>query len=85
MKQAHTLESNRQRLGELTRRPWRMLVGGELVNARGGERYQTNSPATEQLLAEVPFAQKADVEAAVQAAERAYPAWRDTPLAQRVA
>lgn len=85
MQQAHTLESNRQRLAQLTRRPWRMLVGGELVDTRGGERYQTTSPATEQLLAEVPFAQKADVEAAVQAAEHAFPAWRDTPLAQRVA
>ena len=85
MQQSHTLESNRRRLDELTRRPWRMLVGGELVDARGGERYQTTSPATERLLAEVPFAQKADVEAAVQAAERAYPSWRDTPLSQRVA
>ena len=85
MLQSHTLESNRRRLDELTRRPWRMLVGGELVDARGGERYQTTSPSTERLLAEVPFAQKADVEAAVQAAERAYPSWRDTPLSQRVA
>jgi betaine-aldehyde dehydrogenase len=79
------LEGNRQRLAELVRRPWRMLVDGELVEARGGHRYTTLSPSTEQPLAEVPFAQQADVESAVQAAERAYPAWRTTPLTQRVA
>ncbi|MCZ4315400.1 aldehyde dehydrogenase family protein [Comamonadaceae bacterium G21597-S1] len=85
MQQVPTLDSNRQRLAELTRRPWRMLVGGEMVDARGGERYTTTSPANGQPLAEVPFAQMADVEAAVQAAERAYPAWRDMSLSQRVA
>ena len=85
MKQEPTLESNRLRLAELTRRPWRMLVGGKMVDAHDGERYTTSSPATGQALAEVPFAQKHDVEAAVQAAESAYPAWRDTPLSQRVA
>ncbi len=68
MQQTPTLESNRQRLAELTRRPWRMLVGGEMVDAIGGERYTSASPSTGQALAEVPFAQKVDVEAAVQAA-----------------
>jgi betaine-aldehyde dehydrogenase len=85
MTKVQTVEGNRQRLAELVNRPWRMLVGGELVGARGGERYATSSPSTGQLLAEVPFAQKADVEAAVQAAEGAYPLWRDLPLSRRVA
>ena len=85
MSMSPSLEDNQRRLSELIQHPWRMLVGGDLVEARGGERYTTTSPSTELPLADVPFAQKCDVDAAVQAAEDAYPAWRDTPLSQRVA
>ncbi len=66
-------------------RPWRMLVGGELVGAGGGETYETASPADGRVLAEVPFAQRSDVDEAVSAARGAFPGWRATPLVERAA
>ncbi len=82
---SNDLQTNRARVAELTSRPWKMLIGGELVEASGGQRYATLSPSTETQLAEVPFAQKSDVDSAVEAAENAFPAWRDMPLSGRVA
>jgi betaine-aldehyde dehydrogenase len=82
---SNDLQYNQRRVAELADRPWKMLVGGKMVEARNGERYATTSPSTEKQLAEVPLAQKADVEAAVEAAEKAYPAWRNMPVAGRVA
>ena len=40
-------------------------------------------PATGELTREVAMASKAPVEEAISAAEAAFPAWRDTPPAQR--
>jgi acyl-CoA reductase-like NAD-dependent aldehyde dehydrogenase len=41
-----------------------MLIGGALVPAADGARYPTYSPATGELLAEVPTASAADVQRA---------------------
>ena len=41
------------------------------------------NPATGQVRAQVAFASAADVDAAVQAAASAFPAWRDSPLSRR--
>jgi acyl-CoA reductase-like NAD-dependent aldehyde dehydrogenase len=48
-----------------------LFVGGEFVEGRGGS-FKTLNPATEEVLAEVAQAEEADVDAAVQAARRAY-------------
>jgi betaine-aldehyde dehydrogenase len=80
----YDLNSNRARVAELAARPWKMLIGGELTSARGGQTYATSSPSTGLKLADVPFAQKDDVENAVRAAEKAVPAWRDTPVSERI-
>lgn len=85
MPRSPSLDDNRRRLAQLVDRRWRMLIGGALVNADGGKCYATQSPSNGSTLAEVPFADVADVGAAVAAAERAFPAWRDTSLNERIA
>jgi aldehyde dehydrogenase (NAD+) len=54
------------------------LIGGEWVPAIGGETIEVINPATRETLANVPRGRAADVDAAVQAATAAFPAWRDT-------
>lgn len=66
-------------------REWGMLIGGEVVGALGGESFETSSPADGRRLGSVPFAQKEDVERAVEAAKDAFPAWKETPLVERAA
>ena len=55
----------------------RLFVDGEFVDAVGGETVPTIDPATNQPIAEVASAQAEDVDLAVAAARRAFPAWRD--------
>ncbi|WP_344475475.1 aldehyde dehydrogenase family protein [Nonomuraea monospora] len=64
---------------------WRMLVGGALVTSVSGRTYEVADPSTEGYLARVPDGGKDDVEAAYQAAARAFPAWRATPPRERAA
>jgi acyl-CoA reductase-like NAD-dependent aldehyde dehydrogenase len=58
-----------------------MLVGGELQ--RGSKTMEVLNPATEKVIAVCPRATPQDVENAIAAAKRAWPAWRDTPVAER--
>ncbi len=53
------------------------LIGGEWVPSVTGRTIDVINPANRDLLASVPESSAADVDAAVQAAERAFPAWRD--------
>jgi betaine-aldehyde dehydrogenase len=55
-----------------------------LTDAQGKATFDTYSPATGEYLATVPFAQREDVYRAAEAAEKAFPAWRDTPVIERV-
>jgi succinate-semialdehyde dehydrogenase/glutarate-semialdehyde dehydrogenase len=55
-----------------------MLIAGEREAARSGEEIEVLNPATEEVLESVPSAGAADVDRAVQAAERAFKEWRDT-------
>jgi phenylacetaldehyde dehydrogenase len=67
-------------------RPKRMLVGGEWLDARSGETFGTENPATGEQIAEVPAADKADVDAAVAAAREAFEGvWRSMAPAGRAA
>ena len=49
-----------------------LYIGGEMVEAASGERFQTISPATEETLAEVAQAGPEDVERGVAAARAAF-------------
>src|ERR1700683_3409874 len=48
------------------------------------EFFDVTNPATTELLARTPMSSPADVDAAVQAAADAFPAWRRTPPGERV-
>ncbi|WP_137890294.1 aldehyde dehydrogenase family protein [Ramlibacter sp. 2FC] len=68
---------HRQALEWLRRGPKRLLIGGEWVDAVSGKTFKTIDPATEQTLTEVAEADRADIDAAVAAARRAFeaPSW----------
>jgi aminobutyraldehyde dehydrogenase len=59
------------------------LIGGEWVEASGGETMEVVNPATGETIAEVPAASAEDVDRAVEAAEKAWPEWRDTTPGER--
>jgi aldehyde dehydrogenase (NAD+) len=59
------------------------LIGGEWVPAAGGETIEVLNPATGERLADVPRGGADDVAAAVEAAARAFPGWRDTSATRR--
>ena len=61
----------------------RNYVGGQWVDAHPNGTQEVRNPATDEPIAIVPLSGAAEVEAAVQAAESAFPAWRATPPAER--
>lgn len=68
---------------QLLQRDFRMLIGGQLVAAKGGETYNSYSPSSGELLASVPFAQLEDVNVAVESAKKAFVDWKRTPPLDR--
>lgn len=61
----------------------RLFIGGEFVDPAEGGTVEVRNPHDGSLLAEVAEARAADVDRAVEAARRAFPAWAATPAAQR--
>ncbi|TMK72685.1 MAG: gamma-aminobutyraldehyde dehydrogenase [Actinobacteria bacterium] len=59
------------------------LIGGEWVDAAGGETMEVLNPATGETIAEVPRASAEDVDRAVQAAKKALVEWRETTPGER--
>jgi len=53
-------------------RPAKMLIDGRMVGALSGQTFEVYNPATGQVIADVPEADKADVDLAVAAARRAF-------------
>jgi acyl-CoA reductase-like NAD-dependent aldehyde dehydrogenase len=66
-------------------RDWKLLIAGELRPAEGRRTFPKLSPVTETVIAQVPDATPADVEAAVSAAHAARKRWRDTVATERAA
>ncbi|MSO58631.1 MAG: aldehyde dehydrogenase family protein [Thermoleophilia bacterium] len=60
-----------------------LFIGGALVEPRSGTWFETISPATEEPLAAVAQAGEADVDAAVEAARAAFPAWAALRASER--
>ena len=58
-------------------------LAGRWCEAAGGARYDIEDPAREQVFASVPDADDRDAQAAVDAAQAAFPGWRDTPARDR--
>jgi acyl-CoA reductase-like NAD-dependent aldehyde dehydrogenase len=59
------------------------FIGGEWVDAAGGETMEVLNPATGETIAEVPQASAEDVDRAVQAAKKALPEWLETTPGER--
>ena len=60
-----------------------LFLGGKWVEPQGRERFSTVNPANGQTVGTFVSATAADVREAVDAAHRAFAAWRDTPAPQR--
>ncbi len=60
-----------------------ILIDGEFRSARSGELIDAIDPATGEVIARFPRCAAADVDDAVQAAKRAFPAWRRTSPLER--
>ncbi len=60
-------------------------IGGAWVDSIGGERHEVISPSTEEPCTEIAIGTKADIDAAVTAARRAFESYSQTSVEERVA
>ncbi len=61
----------------------KLLINGEFVDSQTDQWREVINPATQQVLARVPFATTAEVDAAVASAEQAFKHWCSTPISSR--
>ncbi|MGZ7031482.1 MAG: aldehyde dehydrogenase family protein, partial [Thermoanaerobaculia bacterium] len=61
----------------------RNLIGGELRDPIGGAWIPDFMPSTGKLLADIPDSDERDIDAAVQAAKKAFPSWSRMPASER--
>src|SRR5260370_584573 len=59
-------------------------IGGEFVDGNGHEHLDVTNPATGSVISRVPLSGSAEVDRAVTAAKKAFPAWSQTPIKERV-
>jgi malonate-semialdehyde dehydrogenase (acetylating)/methylmalonate-semialdehyde dehydrogenase len=69
---------------ETTVQKVKLLINGEWVESQTTEWHDIVNPATQQVLAKVPFATAAEVDAAVSAAQHAFQTWKLTPIGARM-
>jgi succinate-semialdehyde dehydrogenase / glutarate-semialdehyde dehydrogenase len=62
-----------------------MLIDGERVSGGGRRTHTVVNPATGEPLGELPLADPADLDRALEAADRGFRIWRDAPTQQRAA
>jgi len=60
-----------------------LFINGAFVKPKSGKYFDTINPATEKPIAKIADAGAADVDAAVKAARKAFPAWTKMPAADR--
>ena len=60
-----------------------LWIDGKHKQAAGARSGEVTNPATGRVIRRVPFCNAADIDAAVQSAQRAFPAWRDAPPLRR--
>lgn len=61
----------------------KMLLDGKFIESKSAEWHDVVNPATQQVLAQVPFATDAEIDAAVASAKAAFKTWKNTPIAAR--
>src|ERR1700761_5337875 len=59
----------------------KILLDGQFIESRSNEWHDVVNPATQEVLAQVPFATDEEINAAVASAKRAFKSWKNTPLA----
>ena len=59
------------------------FVGGRWIPSLAAEFLDVHNPATGETIARTPLSTPGDLDAAVEAAARAFPGWRDTPAITR--
>ncbi len=62
----------------------KLLIGGEFVESQTAEWRDIVNPATQEVLARVPFATVAEVDAAIRSAHAAFKTWKNTPVGARM-
>jgi malonate-semialdehyde dehydrogenase (acetylating)/methylmalonate-semialdehyde dehydrogenase len=61
----------------------KMLLDGKFIDSQTSEWQDVVNPATQEVLAQVPFATDQEINAAVASAKHAYKSWKNTSLATR--
>ncbi len=64
--------------------PIKNYINGQFVNASSSKTMEVISPVDGTLLSTVPMSSSADLDTAVAAAKKAFPAWSRTPIKERV-
>ncbi len=64
--------------------PIQNYINGQFVPATGGKTLEVISPVDGTLLSTVPLSSAADIDTAVKAAKKAFPAWSKMPIKERV-
>jgi acyl-CoA reductase-like NAD-dependent aldehyde dehydrogenase len=60
-----------------------LLIGGEWTDAAGGGTFEDTDPFTGDVVASIPAGTREDAKRAVEAADKAFPAWAQAPPAER--
>lgn len=61
----------------------KLFIGGEWVESKTKEWRDIKNPATQEIIARVPFATAEEVDRAVQAGQKAFQTWKKTPISTR--
>ncbi|MBI3988345.1 MAG: NAD-dependent succinate-semialdehyde dehydrogenase [candidate division NC10 bacterium] len=62
-----------------------MFIDGRWVEADAGRTFPVENPATGEIIAQVPWADREETRRAIEAAHRAFPAWANLPARDRAA
>lgn len=62
----------------------KLLIDGRFVESKTSEWRDVINPATQEVLARVPFATPDELQAAIEAAHRAFQTWKNTPVGARM-
>ncbi len=63
--------------------PVKLLIDGQFITSSSNESIPVTNPATQDVLAEVPFATREEVDRAVASAKSAFADWREVPTPER--
>jgi malonate-semialdehyde dehydrogenase (acetylating)/methylmalonate-semialdehyde dehydrogenase len=61
----------------------KLLLDGKFIDSQTNEWHDVVNPATQEVLAQVPYSTDAEINAAVASAKEAYKTWKNTPIAAR--